>query len=131
MCSSKLRPTWAIYCYGKKNAEQPAFVNPWEELAALQQDALAPLKSLPSFLDKVVNGTAEIRTMLILGLHKKLFHMNAADLRRALHKAGVPLNVLVFVDDAVASCETCRAFAAPSARPNVKLLTAVRFNHTI
>jgi len=68
---------------------------------------------------------------LILGLHKRLFHMTAIDLRRNLHKAGVPLSVLVFVDDAVATCATCRAFAAPSARPNVKIKTATRFNHTV
>ena len=87
---TKKKPLWVLFLYGHKTAEELALKSPWEELADMQQSALTPLKSLPSFLDRIVNGSAEEKTMLILQLHKRLYRMRAEELRKALHKAGIP-----------------------------------------
>ena len=128
---TRKKPLWILFLYGHKTAEELALKNPWEELADMQQSALTPLKSLPAFLDRIVNGSAEEKTMLILQLHKKLYHMRAEELRKALHKAGIPWSILTFVEDAVAACQTCRSFASATSKPKVKISLAIRFNHTI
>ena len=125
------RPFWVIYLYGIMKAKDEILVNPFQELAELQQDALKPLQSLPRFLKAIVEGTSEERTALIIGLHKRLYHRSSTELKKMLHQAGVPLHILAFVDDAVAACETCRAYANTAARPLAKLSTAPVFNDTV
>ena len=125
------KPFWVIYLYGAMKAKDEIVVNPFQELADLQQDALQPLQSLPRFLKAIVDGTNESRVALILGLHKRLYHRSSTDLKKMLHQAGVPLHILAFVDDAVGACETCRAYANTAAKPLIKLSTAPVFNDTV
>ena len=125
------KPFWVIYLYGVMKAKDEIVVNPFQELADLQQDALQPLQSLPRFLKAIVDGTNESRVALILGLHKRLYHRSSTDLKKMLHQAGVPLHILAFVDDAVGACETCRAYANTAAKPLIKLSTAPVFNDTV
>ena len=124
-------PQWAIYLYGKDRDDSLILQNPYEELAQLQQDALQPLRTLPKFLEALVNGTAEEKTTLIMGLHKRMYHRGADELRKMLHKSGVPLNILSQIEDIVNSCPTCRAFAQPGAKPLAKLTLAGRFNQVV
>ena len=127
----RIKPGWVIYLYGSEKAKDPAVINPYQELADLQQDALQPLRTLPSFLNAITNGTAEERAALILSLHKRLYHRESGQLKKMLYQAGVPLHLLAFVDDVVNSCETCRAFANTSAKPPAKLSTAGCFNAVV
>ena len=125
------KPKWVINLYGIKKAIDSSVLNPWDELAQLSQDSMRPLKSLPAFLQAIVNGSNEERNALLLGLHKRMYHKESKELRKLLHSAGVPLNILAFVDDALAACETCRAFANTSAKPLSKLSTSLVFNNTV
>jgi hypothetical protein len=127
----KGRPKWSFQLHAQKLPDDAQITNPWGELAKLQEDAIQPLKSLPAFLKKLTVGEPEEKTMLILALHRRLYHKESGEIKKLLHKAGVPLTVLSLVDQAVAACETCRSFANPSARPVVKVNSAVRFNHTV
>ena len=129
--SAKKIPYWTFCIYGKEQNNELVLKNPYEELAQLAQDATQPVRTLPAFMDALIKGTIEERTSLILTLHRRLYHINATNLKRLLHKAGVPLSILSSVDDILSGCEACRAFAAPGARPIVKLNVASRFNQCV
>ena len=93
----------------------------------MQADVLKPLASLPRFLKALTDGTKEERSALLLGLHKRLYHREPAELRKLLHAAGVPLGILSCVEDALQACETCRSFQQTAAKPLTKLSTALTF----
>ena len=127
----KRKPLWVIYLYGSEKAQDPVLINPYQELADLQQDSLRPLRELPAFLKAITEGTPEERSSLILALHKRQYHRDSKQIKKMLNASGVPLHILSHVDDIINSCEVCRAFAAPGAKPLAKLGVAGRFNQTI
>jgi len=128
--SRKKIPKWALYLYGKERNNGQTIVDPYQELAELAQDSIQ-VRTLPAFLDTLIKGSPEERTSLLLSLHKRMYHRSAGEIRKILHRAGVPLAILSHVDDAINSCETCKAFAQPGAKPIAKLSIAGRFNQTV
>jgi hypothetical protein len=96
----------------------------------MQTEIMKPLSSLPKFLKALTEGTKEERAALILGLHRRMYHKEAGEMRKLLHAAGVPMHVLATVEDALVGCEICRNFQQTSAKPLSKLSTALTFNDT-
>ena len=123
-------PLWVIYLYGSKKVADEPIGNPWQELADMQVEVMKPLSSLPKFLQALTNGTKEEKTALILGLHRRMYHKEGAELRKLLNAAGVPMHILSIVDEALVGCEVCRNFQQVSAKPLTKLSTAFTFNDT-
>jgi hypothetical protein len=128
---SKKLPLWVIQLHGvKRPTDEQIISNPWEELAQLQSDA-PKLKSASSFIQQMITGTQTEKTALILALHRRLYHKPADDLKKLLHRSGVPMSVLSLVEDALKACNVCRMFEAPQATPIVKIHAALKFNAVV
>ena len=129
------KPYVTITAYGREAEDHDLSAelqnSPWHELSAASQDASLPLDKLPAFLKTMQSGTSAEREALILGLHRRLFHKEAAELRQVLARSGVPLTVLSTVEEILSKCQTCQQWRKGHARPVVKTRQALRFNHTI
>jgi hypothetical protein len=77
------------------------------------------------------DGTDAEQTKLILGLHKRLYHQQAPDMRRMLRRAGMPLHALAGIEAAIQQCDTCRAWAKGGTKPIFKNKFSPRFNHVV
>ena len=121
-------PNWTVVLHARDNPSADTIaLNPWQELAQLQEDA-SKIQTLNQFLRALADGDTATREALILALHRRLYHRPAPELRKIMHKAGVPMSVLSLVDDVCSKCETCRNFNGPHAKPLVKIGVNNRFN---
>jgi hypothetical protein len=124
-----------IYARNSTDADRAAIMpsSPWHELAVSAAAAAGdnPLLSLPKFLEALQGGDRDEKLALLLRMHKQLFHKEAEEMRKLLHKAGVPLAALSIVQDAVDLCPICRQWKSGKAKPVLKVRAAPRWNHTV
>ena len=122
-----------MYGHANTDADLAASIanSPWHDLAAAVQDQHLQITSLPQFMKTLQSGTAEEKHATILGLHRRLYHKEAPELRLLLSNSGVPLSVLATVEDTLKSCEVCNAWRQGHAKPVLKVRCAPRFNNTV
>jgi crotonobetainyl-CoA:carnitine CoA-transferase CaiB-like acyl-CoA transferase len=80
---------------------------------------------------RLQTGTATEKHDTILGLHRRLYHKEASELRKLLTNSGVPLSVVATVDDVLKSCEICNSWKQGHAKPVIKVRLAPRFNNAV
>ena len=136
-CTYAKTPEAIIVIHGRDitPADQAASLpdSPWHEIAAAAEAVGGnnPLSSLPKFLESMQSGTRDEKIDLILKMHKRMYHKESEELKKLLHKAGVPLSALSLVQEAVDSCSICANWRSSKAKPVLKVRQAPRFNHTV
>ena len=109
--------------------EEPA------EAVAQHPGSLKPLFDFRRVFDKLpkLAGHDDVQAKrLILGLHERLWHAPAQDVRNILKRCGMPPAVIQLAAEAVSSCRICRKFARAGRRPQYKGADlAQHFNETV
>eukprot|EP00438_Fugacium_kawagutii_P029807 Skav231475 [mRNA] locus=scaffold1100:530653:539709:- [translate_table: standard] len=112
--------------------EQPEV--PEEEFKTRQMVSNRPIydfKKVFQKLPQLAKDKPDMAARLLLGLHEKYWHAPPTDLKNLLAKAGMPVEVLNLVSDAVMKCSICRRYVRLPNRPQLKLNNAGTFNQCV
>ena len=82
-------------------------------------------------LPQLAENNPQTAVRLLLGLHEKYWHAPPHDLRNLLARAGMPMEVLNLVGDAVMKCQICRRYVRLPNRPQHKMNNAGTFNQCV
>lgn len=82
-------------------------------------------------LPQLAENNPQTAVRLLLGLHEKYWHAPPHDLRNLLARAGMPVEVLNLVGDAVMKCQICRRYVRLPNRPQHKMNNAGTFNQCV
>ena len=114
-----------------------AIVPAYEDEEKFERREITSIKPLYDFrkvfqkLPQLAVNNPKTAERLLLGLHEKHWHAPPTDLKNLLAKAGMPLEVLNLVGDAVMKCQICRRYVRLPNRPQLKLHNAGTFNQCV
>ena len=97
----------------------------------VSQKPLYDFRKVFQRLPQLAVGNPQTAIRLLLGLHEKYWHAPPHDLRNLLARAGMPVEVINLVGDAVMKCEICRRYVRLPNRPQHKLNNAGTFNQCL
>ena len=97
----------------------------------VSQKPLYDFRKVFQRLPQLAVNNPQTATRLLLGLHEKYWHAPPHDLRNLLARAGMPVEVINLVGDAVMKCEICRRYVRLPNRPQHKLNNAGTFNQCV
>ena len=97
----------------------------------VSQNPLYDFRKVFQRLPQLAVGNPQTAIRLLLGLHEKYWHAPPHDLCNLLARAGMPVEVINLVGDAVMKCEICRRYVRLPNRPQHKLNNAGTFNQCI
>ncbi len=119
---------WAIVLVAR---ERTVDEMDWLDAAPEDQSVHKDPLNLPAFLDVLIEGSEPEKLKMILKMHKRNYHKSAAEMRKLLQRAGVPLRVLSLVKDAIKLCKECRDFAGRGTMPAVSMNLPGCFNQHV
>lgn len=107
-----------------RDDEEPYEIEEFKPRQLTSNKPLYDFKKVFQRLPQLAKEKPDTAARLLLGLHEKYWHAPPSDLRNLLARAGMPVEVLNLVSDAVMKCSICRRYVRLPNRPQTKINNA-------